>query len=286
MALEDHERQMPPPDNDEASAEWQGTLDALNQKLWKAMKIDQPIGAGILHPFIALLTHAKGKKAVPRVFRHLDEKQRITVVTMILVSLDSIDVVINALADPIPTKVKEDIELFLNSVLPPLIGHINDAPPNIVIGLFGLIIERTDLKSLVRTKVGLSILTVLLSRAEYLAQEPQASQEEHLWTGYKPMYLRLFTTIEPLLAHLFPDSNPASAEDVYVWQFLAAMGVGASARPDEPELAQRLVLGVKERVNDAVGAARTLPPTENERRLSEVNLFMVSLGLDVELLVR
>jgi DNA topoisomerase 2-associated protein PAT1 len=200
--------------------------------------------------------------------------------------LDSLDVITNALATPIPATIKEDIDLFLNTVLPVMLGHINDSPAHVVVGLLGLILDRTDIRTVTRTKVGLSVITVLLSRAEFLHGDAQASADKQLWTQYNTVYLNLFANIEPLLHHLFPEGNPASGDDVYVWQFLAAMGVGASARPEEPELAQRLVLGVKERVNDAVGAAKTLPTGEKERRLGDVNLFMVSLGLDVELLVR
>ena len=46
----------------------------------------------------------------------------------------------------------------------------------------------------------------------------------------------------------------------------------------------RLVLAVKERVLDTVTLAKTLPPTMGSERLSSVNLFMRSIGLDVELL--
>lgn len=53
------------------------------------------------------------------------------------------------------------------------------------------------------------------------------------------MYNRFFDILEPVLAHLFPDSVH-SGEDVYVWQFLAAVAIGGS-----PEQQQRLVLGVR-----------------------------------------
>ena len=53
------------------------------------------------------------------------------------------------------------------------------------------------------------------------------------------MYKRLFDALEPILAHIFPGSIH-SGEDVYVWQFLAAMAIGGS-----PEQQQRLVLGVR-----------------------------------------
>jgi DNA topoisomerase 2-associated protein PAT1 len=66
---------------------------------------------------------------------------------------------------------------------------------------------------------------------------------------------------------------------MYVWQFVAAIGIEAS-----PEQQQRLVLGVKDRVMDTVNVAKTLPPDMASQRLSNVNLFMRSIGLDVEYL--
>lgn len=57
--------------------------------------------------------------------------------------------------------------------------------------------------------------------------------------------------------------------------------MGVSANHDQQT---RLVLAVKERVLDTVTLAKTLPPTMGSERLSSVNLFMRSIGLDVELL--
>jgi DNA topoisomerase 2-associated protein PAT1 len=77
---------------------------------------------------------------------------------------------------------------------------------------------------------------------------------------------------------MFPGSVN-TGEDVYVWQFLAAMGV--SATHDQQT---RLVLAVKDRVLDTVTLAKTLPAEMATDRLGSVNLFMRSIGLDVELL--
>ena len=64
-----------------------------------------------------------------------------------------------------------------------------------------------------------------------------------------------------------------------MWQLLAAIGIGAS-----PEQQQRLVLAVKDRVMDTVALSKTLPPDMGQQRLQNVNLFMRSIGLDVDLL--
>ena len=64
-----------------------------------------------------------------------------------------------------------------------------------------------------------------------------------------------------------------------MWQFLATLSVHAN-----PQEQQRLVLAVKDRVMDTVSVAKTLPPDMAKKRLDNVNLFMVAIGLDVELL--
>lgn len=84
--------------------------------------------------------------------------------------------------------------------------------------------------------------------------------------------------IEHTLPHVFPPTLN-TADDVYVWQLLAALGIHAS-----PEQQQRLVIAVKDRVMDTVALAKTLPAEMSRQRLANVNLFMRSIGLDVELL--
>jgi len=43
-------------------------------------------------------------------------------------------------------------------------------------------------------------------------------------------------------------------------------------------------MAVKDRVMETVTLAKTLPPAMSSQRLANVNLFMHSIGLDVELL--
>jgi DNA topoisomerase 2-associated protein PAT1 len=91
-------------------------------------------------------------------------------------------------------------------------------------------------------------------------------------------YNTFFDMLEPTLPYIFP-GTVNTGEDVYVWQFLAAIGIGAG-----PEQQQRLVMAVKDRVMETVGLAKTLPAAMSSQRLANVNLFMRSIGLDVELL--
>ncbi|KAL4904567.1 hypothetical protein BDW74DRAFT_154158 [Aspergillus multicolor] len=288
MEMEDISRTMPPPPNEDdaeaiqAHMERRQKLSGLNQKLWQELKVMEAIvpNSNTPHPFIAFLSYPKGKKAIERIFRHIDPEQRITILTMIVVNLDNLDVVRRALPAPGETQpslaIREAIDLFSQAVMPCLLGYVNEAPFNIIIGLLGLVLTHTHVQFVARTRIGLGILTMLLSRAEIVKEAGQASEQD--WQQWVEKFNVLFDTLEPTFAEIFPHSINAG-DDMYVWQFLAAIGIGAS-----PEQQQRLVIAVKDRVMETVAHSKTLPADMASQRLGNVNLFMRAIGLDVELL--
>ncbi|KKK27137.1 topoisomerase II associated protein [Aspergillus rambellii] len=288
MEMEDMERTMPPPPDEtdleaiQQHLEWRQKVRALNQKLWQELKVMEPIvpSSNTPHPFIAFLSYPKGKKAIPRIFRHIDQEQRVTILTMIVVHLDSLDVVRQALPVPgetqPPLAVREAIDLFSQAVMPSLLGYVNEAPFNIIIGLLGLVIAQTHVQFIAKTRIGLGVLTMLLSRAEIVKEAGQASERD--WQQWVEKFNVLFDTLEPIFGDIFPSAINAG-DDMYVWQFLAATGIGAS-----PEQQQRLVIAVKDRVMETVAYSKTLPADMASQRLGNVNLFMRAIGLDVELL--
>lgn len=160
--------------------------------------------------------------------------------------------------------------------MPSLFRPVNDAALGIILGMVSLVMERTNLPVVVRTQVGLVFLTMFISRAHHLKDGGHANQSdvEH-WSG---LYNRMFDMLEPHFSHLF-QTPITSEEDRYVWQFLAAIGLGAS-----PDQQQRLVIGVKDRVMETVALARSLPADAAAPRLANVNLFMHAIGLDTDLL--
>ncbi|KAI9836401.1 MAG: hypothetical protein M1819_001431 [Sarea resinae] len=289
MQLEDHERRMPPPPTEEGDAaavqqhmEWRVALQNLKEQLWRALKVMDPImpNSPGSHPFIQFLSFPKGKKAIPRIFRHIDQEQRLTILTMIVVHLDQLDVIRRAHLQPgevvLPTAVREEVELFSQAVMPSLFGYVNEAPLEISVGLMALILEKVNVQAVAYTKIGVAILTMLVSRAELLKQSGEIDDAE--WEQWVVQYDRLFDILEPELQYIFPD-NINSGDDVYVWQFLAALGIEAN-----PDQQQRLVIAVKDRVLGTVVQAKTLPPEMASQKLANVNLFMRAIGLDVELL--
>ncbi|KAK1659007.1 topoisomerase II-associated protein PAT1 [Colletotrichum godetiae] len=287
MKMEDHARFIPPPPtngNDEEfhakHQEWLETAQGYNAQLWNDLKVHEPIGATTLHPFIAFLSFPKGKKAIPRVFRHISFEQRTTILTMIIIHLDQLDVVYGAQTTDgevsLNAAMRESIELFSAAVMPSLFAYFNETELDIVTGVLGLISTKLNIDLIAKTRVGCSMLTLILSRAELLKQGGGGSPQ--LWAEWEQTFNMFFNKLEPTLHHIFPGSVN-TGEDVVVWQLLAAVGVSAN-----PEQQQRLVLAVKDRVLDTVAHAKTLPGAMATTRLATVNLFMHSIGLDVELL--
>jgi DNA topoisomerase 2-associated protein PAT1 len=193
MKMEDHERHQPPPVathdiNPELhglNQDWNSKQDQLNAELWHHLKVHEPIGGPNIHPFIAFLSFSKGKKAIPRVFRHITGEQKTTILTMIVVHLDQLDVVREGLISQgdvqLNSSTREKVELFSLAVMHTLFGYLNDADLAIVAGLLGLIISRTNTDLISRTRIGVSMLTMLLSRAELIKQSGGNEQEWDNW---------------------------------------------------------------------------------------------------------
>ena len=184
MKLEDHARHMPPPDPSlQAQHEqWVTTTKALNAQLWDNLKVHEPIGATTLHPFIAFLSFNKGKKAIPRVFRHLTFEQRATILTMIIFHLDQLDVVkgaqVNTGDTDLNAALREKIELFSVVVMPSIFQFFNETNLDIVDGALDLINDKLSVDLIAKTRIGTSMLTLILSRAELLKQAGGGTPEQ------------------------------------------------------------------------------------------------------------
>ncbi len=190
MKMEDHDRKMPPLVTSESDAElvqrqveWSEAVQDLNAQLWRDLKVHEPIGATLVHPFIAFLSFPKGKKAIPRVFRHTTHEQRTTILTMIIVHLDQLDVIRGAQISAGETRpnaaLRENIELFSLSVMNTLFNFMSDLDIDIVAAVLTLI-SNLNVDLIAKTRTGASMLTMILSRAEIIKQSgggsPQAWQ--------------------------------------------------------------------------------------------------------------
>lgn len=179
MRLEDHERMMPPQPTAETNSEavqafiaWREEAQRLNSQLWAALRVhDVPEDDNVMHPFIALLTYPKGRKAMPRVFRQSSVEQKTTVLTLIIVSLDGLDVIRHAQVDTDNTNLnaamREDIDSFSSLVMSTLFGFMNELDLDIIAGILGIMCSR-NVHLIAKSRIGASMLTMILSRAEII----------------------------------------------------------------------------------------------------------------------
>ena len=171
---------------------------------------------------------------MPRIFLHLDQEQRVTVLTMIVVHLDVLDVVKHGVYHPdeaqLPSAHREEIEVFANHVLPPLLGYVYEAPMSVVIGLLAIVLDRVDIRAVSMTKIGLQFLAMFFSRAEILKQSGQLDEQDI--RDWQAIYDRVFNTLNDHWANCFPP-NGNFVDDQYVWQFLASIAVGASMQQQQ-----------------------------------------------------
>ncbi len=102
---------------------------------------------------------------------------------------------------------------------------------SILIALMRIILERHNLVWLAKSRVGLVFLTMLLSRAEIVKQsasiEDEVSVSESELVMWTEIYSFLFMSFQGQFTSLF-SSETSPSDEVFVWQFLAAMAVGAS----------------------------------------------------------
>lgn len=184
MKMEDASRNMPPTSGnpDQELIDRQAEFQRLNEQLWSELKVHAPIGATAVHPFIAFLSYTKGKRAIPRVFRYITQEQRTTILTLIVVHLDQLDVVrgaqvrtgetVNLNAD-----MRDRIEIFSSAVMPSLLQLLSESELHIITGVLGLITQNLNVDVVARTRTGMSLLTMVLTRAEILKQAGQANEQ-------------------------------------------------------------------------------------------------------------
>ncbi|ORX43994.1 hypothetical protein DM01DRAFT_1340550 [Hesseltinella vesiculosa] len=284
--------------------EWNEQYSVKVQQLWDSLHImeDNKEQTPLL---VAVLTVNKGKKLIPRIIRPLTHDQNLSILSVILAHFSQLQVCrpviypgtqVASTEDAQRFVSYEDMDLFMNATAPALLSFITEAPMKVVIALTRLLMEKNDIRYVAQTKPGLAFLTMLLSRAEILKQgggalhgyAPPSVEELSLW---QDVYTALFQALQGRFASIFPavyylvPSNPSmdmnqlllNIDDMYIWQFLAAIAVGASM-----EQQHVLVTEVRDRVMENIILAKSnrLPLDRATHRIDNTNLFLHSLGLD------
>jgi DNA topoisomerase 2-associated protein PAT1 len=165
---------------------------------------------------------------MPRVFHAITPDQRLTILTMIIAHLQQLDVIQQGhytnSSSSLPASVAESIETFLQSVIPPIIPLIETSELNILIGLMGILLDRNNVTFISETKIGLAFLTLLLSRSQIILNGEKADDND--LNEWKLTFDKFFNLMSGHWDQVFPPRG-VFGDDIYVWQFLASVAVGA-----------------------------------------------------------
>lgn len=253
--------------------EWRAEMHALVERLWTHLEVLAPVDADGNQPFVMMLRHDKAMKVIPRIFRHLDQKQRLTMLTRIVAHIDSLDVVRDgAYVDDndLRAKARESVELFSQTVLPSLVHFVSESAYDVIVGLLEILLNSKDIVHVAKTKIGLALLTVLISRAELLNQDEGVdSQDQHNW---QQTFNVLFSRLQGHLSSLFP---PRTVDNSYVWHFLASLALAAKL-----EHQRVMVDEVRDRIFGTMAEAKSLPPELSAQKIANLNLFLNVMGLN------
>lgn len=256
-------------------AEWEAKIQNQVDELWEKLQVTAPVDTNNQHPFILMLTHDKGKKLVPRVFRHIDQKQRLTILTRIIAHLDSLDVVKHGVyvdGQDLKPRHRESVELFSQTVLPPLVRLISESSYDVVVGLFEILLKSSHIVHVACTKVGLAFLTVLISRAELIKQNDSEEDDSKNDDNWQTTFNSLFTSIQGHLSEMFP---PRNVDDSYVWHFLASLALAAKL-----EHQRVMVDEVRDKIFGTMAEAKALPAELGSAKVANLNLFLNVMGLN------
>ncbi len=209
---------------DEAASAAKEAFDAhqaeqasVTSSLWTELRVLEPLEISDPHPFVSLLSSAKGKRLLPRALRHLSSEQTLTALTMVVASFESLDVVRNGpLLDDLsddPSKIEarrdaeRQSETFATTIVPSMMSMASTAPMRIVSGMLALFVERNDPVKVTQTRPGVAFLTIFLSRAETLRQQGDVPADE--LEQFKQIFALLFSrlTAQGRLPTLFPSTR-------------------------------------------------------------------------------
>ncbi|KAG5519216.1 hypothetical protein PMAC_002304 [Pneumocystis sp. 'macacae'] len=271
------------------------TLKILKERIWKNLQIMEPItkkclhllsvyfiltvfSPNVTHPFITIISYNKGKKLIPRIFEHINTEQKLTILTVIAIHLDHLDVILydlyNLSSESRSPSMKENIDIFIQVALPSLLACVSEASLQIIIDILSIMLDRMNFQLIIMTKIGLSFLTMLISRAEIIKQFGQASEND--LKQWRNVYDLMFSKLVGRFVCIFPPSLSFS-DEIYPWQFMAACAISSTI-----EQQHILVTEVREKVLDNVISSKSLPPDVTAIKLGNVNLFLHALGLDIE----
>lgn len=268
-------------------SESRSSSDVDTTQLWASLHIlDQASSSGddasFVNPFIQCLNYSKALKILPRLFKFLTREQILTIVTLIMSNLENLTVIKDGSYTTyddkkVPDSVLKLVDIYSLTLSKELMNAVQDFKFNEIIGLLLILIQHNAVSFVSTTKIGLSILTTLLSRAELMKGEGKISATDlSEWTS---CYDELFTALESRISAIFPPTN-GDAEDDYVWQFLATLSLGGKLSH------QRIIVDeVRDEIFGVMTRAKAIDNIDmanlykKQNMLNNLNMYLVVMGL-------
>ncbi|KAI7946444.1 hypothetical protein MJO29_010971 [Puccinia striiformis f. sp. tritici] len=214
--------------------EWEAQYGSQKDKIWKQLRVLDPLGISHPHPFVSLISVPKGKRVLPRVIRLLNREQSLQVLTLLVATFETLDVVSEATLLDLPSEssfpsgikrsraeLELETELFMNCVVAPMMAVINEISLDLVTGLVSLLMSRNDLMVIARSKAGIAFLTLFLSRAELLRsasslesnndQNESTTPSHESVSRWQGIFNQLFQYLSSDFPSLFPSTRLAGA---------------------------------------------------------------------------
>lgn len=256
-------------------------------KLWESLHVlDQSSSSGddesFVNPFVQCLNYAKTLKILPRLFKFLSREQILTIVTLVMSNLENLNVIkegsYTTYSDKkVPEKVLKLVDIYTLTFCKVLMNAVQDFKFHEIIGLLVILIQHNVVSFVSSTKIGLSILTTLLSRAELIRGEGTISATDlSEWTS---CYDELFTALESRIAAIFPPGH-GDVDDDYVWQFLATLSLGGKLSH------QRIIVDeVRDEIFGVMNRAKAIDNADmanlykKQNMLNNLNMYLVVMGL-------
>lgn len=246
------------------------------EQLWDTLKLFEE--SDNMNFFIQILSYEKGLKIFPRVYSFLDRQQKLTIITLIFANLSLIKIITkssfkNYENEEIPADVQKTIELFQHVVLKTIMVFLSyETVITEIIGLMTILIERNNVAFLGTSKLGTSLITILLSRAEIIKQEQNISAEDI--QDWAEAYDKLFSALETKLSLLFPASK-VKYDDSYIWQFFASLALSGKLNH------QRIIVDeIRDQIFGSVTRAQDTDDAAKAHIISNLNLFLNVIGLN------
>lgn len=236
-----------------------------------------------VNPFIQCLNYNKMLKILLRLFKFLTREQVLTIVTLVMSNLENLNVVKNGSYTTyddkkVPASVQKLVETYTMTFSKVLMNAVLDFKFNEIIGLLVILIEHNNVPFVLTTKIGLQVLTTLLSRAMLIIGDGRLSATElSLW---QLCYDELFTLLELRIAAIFPPHLEGDdVDDNYIWQFLATLCCGGKLNH------QRILVDeVRDEIFGTMKRAKelgSLPQDHYKKQalLNNLNMFLNVMGL-------